>query len=57
MAPGAGTRMGAGMEKREKSIRRLEAGDERQYMMNEDYEVYEKLGAPMGAISFHYHSF
>lgn len=57
MTPGAGTRMGAGMEKREKSIRRLEAGDERQYMMNEDYEVYEKLGAPMGAISFHYHSF
>lgn len=50
-------RTGAGMEKPEKNIRRLEACDERQYMMNEDYEVYEKQGAPMGAISFHYHSF
>lgn len=40
-----------------KNLRRLDAGDERQYMMNEDYEVYEKQGAPMGAIALHYHSF
>ena len=38
-------------------IRRLEATDERQYMMNEHYEVYEKQGAPIGAAAFHYHSF
>ena len=41
----------------DKHIRKLEATDERQYMINEDYEVYEKQGAPMGAISFHYHNF
>lgn len=41
----------------EHRIRRLEATDERQYMMNERYEVYEKQGAPLGAESFHYHSF
>lgn len=41
----------------EKRIRVLDAADERQYMMNEDYEVYEKQGAPIGAISFHYHNF
>ncbi len=41
----------------EKNIRRLEAADERQHMMNEDYEVYEKQGAPTGAMSFHYHNF
>ena len=38
-------------------IRRLDASDERQYMMNEKYEVYEKQGAPFGALSFHYHNF
>ncbi len=41
----------------ERHIRKREAADERQYMINEDYEVYEKQGAPMGAISFHYHNF
>ena len=41
----------------EKRIRVLEATDERQYMMNENYEVYEKQGAPVGAIAFHYHNF
>ena len=35
----------------------LEATDERQYMIQEGYEVYEKQGAPLGAIAFHYHSF
>lgn len=41
----------------EERIRRMEAGDERQYMMNEKYEVYEKQGAPTGAATFHYHNF
>ena len=41
----------------EKLIRKLEATDERQYMLNEDYEVYEKQGAPIGAVTFHYHNF
>lgn len=41
----------------ENRIRKLEATDERQYMMNEDVEVYEKSGAPLGAVSFHYHNF
>lgn len=38
-------------------IRILEATDERQSMMNDDYEVYEKQGAPLGAMTFHYHNF
>lgn len=42
---------------RDRNVRRLDAWDERQYMMNEGYEVYEKQGAPMGAIAIHYHSF
>ncbi len=42
---------------REWQIRQLEAGDERQYMINERYEVYEKQGAPLGAVTFHYHNF
>lgn len=33
------------------------ATDERQYMIHEKFEVYEKHGAPLGAISFHYHNF
>ncbi|MBE5883704.1 MAG: AraC family transcriptional regulator [Lachnospiraceae bacterium] len=41
----------------ESRIRKLEATDERQYMINENYEVYEKQGAPVGAASFHYHNF
>lgn len=45
------------MPKFETEIRRLDASDERQYMMNENYEVYEKQGAPLGAIAFHYHNF
>lgn len=46
--------MKAGIEKK---LRVLDAADERQYMMNETYEVYEKQGAPIGAVSFHYHNF
>ncbi len=41
----------------EDKLRVMEAADERQYMMNERYEVYEKQGAPMGAMTFHYHNF
>lgn len=35
----------------------LDAADERQYMIDENYEVYEKQGAPTGAMAFHYHNF
>lgn len=42
---------------KEVRIKRLEATDERQYMISEHYEVYEKQGAPLGALSFHYHNF
>lgn len=38
-------------------IKTLEATDERQYMINENYEVYEKNGAPIGATALHYHNF
>ena len=38
-------------------MRRLPATEERQYMIDGDYEVYEKIGAPTGAMSFHYHNF
>lgn len=41
----------------ETKLHQLEATDERQYMIREGYEVYEKQGAPLGAITFHYHSF
>lgn len=48
---------GTGRRDGGRKIRRLEATDERQYMLNEHYEVYEKQGAPVGAMSFHYHDF
>ena len=38
-------------------IKTLAATDERQYMIHESYEVYEKQGAPIGATAFHYHNF
>ncbi|MBR4085911.1 MAG: helix-turn-helix domain-containing protein [Lachnospiraceae bacterium] len=38
-------------------IKTLAATDERQYMIHEKFEVYEKHGAPIGASSFHYHNF
>lgn len=41
----------------ERKIKKLDASDERQYMINEDYEVYEKQGPPTGAAAFHYHNF
>lgn len=42
---------------KENRLKMLEASDERQYMINDQYEVYEKQGAPLGAASFHYHNF
>lgn len=42
---------------RQISYRRLEAADERQYMLNDAYEVYEKVGRPVGAEKFHCHDF
>lgn len=41
----------------ERTIKTREATDERQYMIHEEYEVYEKQGAPVGAEAFHYHNF
>ena len=41
----------------DKKYRVLDAADERQYMIDENYEVYEKHGAPVGAMTFHYHNF
>lgn len=38
-------------------LKTLEASDERQYMLHENYEVYEKHGAPTGASAIHYHNF
>ena len=38
-------------------IRRLPASEERQYLIDRDYEVYEKEGVPTGAMAFHYHNF
>ncbi len=38
-------------------IRQLPASEERQYMIDRDYEVYEKEGVPTGARAFHYHNF
>lgn len=38
-------------------IKTVAASDERQYMINEHYEVYEKQGAPTGAAALHYHNF
>ena len=38
-------------------LKSLDATDERQYMLHENYEVYEKHGAPIGASTMHYHNF
>lgn len=40
-----------------KKLKYRDAADERQYMLSEDYEVYEKIGEPVGAVAFHYHNF
>ena len=42
---------------RKSSLRCRDAADERQYMLSGDYEVYEKVGEPVGAVSFHYDDF
>lgn len=44
-------------DKINRKLRVLDATDERQYMIGENYEVYEKQGAPTGAMTFHYHDF
>lgn len=46
--------MGSGGKK---NLRCRDAADERQYMLSGDYEVYEKVGEPIGAVTFHYHDF
>lgn len=35
----------------------MESDDERQYMINEDFEIFEKYGVPTGALQIHYHNF
>mgnify|MGYP004606820275 CR=1 FL=1 len=42
---------------RKSILRYRDAADERQYMLSGDYEVYEKVGEPIGAVTFHYHDF
>ncbi len=44
-------------KRKEGLLQRLDATEERQYMIHEKYEVYEKQGVPLGAGSFHYHNF
>ena len=40
-----------------RNVRKLPADEERQYMIDKDYEVYEKEGIPTGALAFHYHNY
>lgn len=35
----------------------MEARDERQFMLQEDFEILEKYGVPVGAVEMHSHSF
>ena len=44
-------------KKRDQRLRVIDASEQRQYIQNGDYEVYEKIGAPVGATSPHYHDF
>ncbi len=41
----------------ERRLRRMESSDERQYMMKDGFEIYEKQGPPTGALALHYHNF
>ena len=43
--------------KKDDKLRKYDASEERQYMLNDEYEVYEKQGAPTGALAYHYHNF
>lgn len=45
------------MNQERENVKWLEASDERQYMIHEGFEVYEKFGAPTGAATMHYHNF
>ena len=35
----------------------MAADDPRQYMLNENLEIYEKVGVPSGALEMHFHNF
>lgn len=35
----------------------MAADDARQYMLNENFEIYEKVGVPSGAMEMHFHNF
>ena len=41
--------VGKSETKIESRLRRLDASDESQYMINENYEVYEKAGCALGS--------
>ncbi|MBR4530682.1 MAG: helix-turn-helix domain-containing protein [Lachnospiraceae bacterium] len=38
-------------------VRVIDASEQRQYLQEGSYEVYEKIGPPTGATEFHYHDF
>ena len=38
-------------------VKSMSGDDERQNMLEEDFEIYEKYGVPTGAITLHYHDF
>ncbi|MDD3277284.1 MAG: AraC family transcriptional regulator [Lachnospiraceae bacterium] len=40
-----------------KSIPTMAADDARQYMLNDEFEIYEKVGIPSGAMEMHFHNF
>lgn len=42
---------------RQRKFRVMEAGDERQFMLSENYEILEKFGVPVGANQMHSHDF
>ncbi len=46
-----------GNRQEEARLRQMASSDERQFMINENYEIYEKQGPPTGALSLHYHNF
>lgn len=38
-------------------VKSMRGDDERQYMIGEEYEIYEKYGIPTGALQIHFHDF
>lgn len=42
---------------KKRTIATMAADDPRQNMLNEDFEIYEKIGVPSGAMEIHFHNF